>query len=175
MSNLLLSMYQDLPGSLAWHFSDHQIHRFVICVFSLKMLLSKNVAFYVYCVNCKVCFYKKFLEPRIWKSRYHFVKDKHDTMKNVSFGLPAVDLNHHVYITSFDIPSNLQYKTYQIAKLTCVLFCLAVVFCPMHWSQVSCRECRFIWSSADRRCSNYIWVINKCITCWGSLKLEVWR
>ena len=31
--------------------------------------------------------------------------------------------------------------------------------CPIHWSQVSSREWRCSWSSADRRCSNYIWVI----------------
>ena len=33
--------------------------------------------------------------------------------------------------------------------------------CFMHnWSQVLSREWRCSWSSADRRCSNYIWVIN---------------
>ena len=32
-------------------------------------------------------------------------------------------------------------------------------FCPIHWSQVLSRESRCSWSSADRRCSNYIWVI----------------
>ena len=31
--------------------------------------------------------------------------------------------------------------------------------CPIHWSQVLSREWRCSWSSADRRCSNYIWVI----------------
>ena len=32
--------------------------------------------------------------------------------------------------------------------------------CPNHWSQVLSREWRCSWSSADRRCSNYIWVIS---------------
>ena len=32
--------------------------------------------------------------------------------------------------------------------------------CPMHWSQVVSREWRCSWSRADRRCSNYIWVIS---------------
>ena len=32
--------------------------------------------------------------------------------------------------------------------------------CPIHWSQVLSREWRYNWSSADRRCSNYIWVVN---------------
>ena len=31
---------------------------------------------------------------------------------------------------------------------------------PIHWSQVLSWEWRCSWSSADRRCSNYIWVIN---------------
>ena len=34
---------------------------------------------------------------------------------------------------------------------------------PIHWSQVSSREWRFSWSSAYRRCSNYICVVNKFI------------
>ena len=32
--------------------------------------------------------------------------------------------------------------------------------CLIHWSQVLSWEWRCSWSSADRRCSNYIWVIN---------------
>ena len=35
--------------------------------------------------------------------------------------------------------------------------------CPIHWSQVLSRELRCSWGSADRRCSNYIWVINNFI------------
>ena len=35
--------------------------------------------------------------------------------------------------------------------------------CPIHWSKVMSREWRCSWSSADRRCSNYIWVINNFI------------
>ena len=31
---------------------------------------------------------------------------------------------------------------------------------PIHWNQVLSREWRCSWSSADRRCSNYIWIIN---------------
>ena len=34
---------------------------------------------------------------------------------------------------------------------------------PIHRSQVLSREWRCIWSSADRRCSNYIWVINNLL------------
>ena len=38
----------------------------------------------------------------------------------------------------------------------------------IHWSQVLSWEWRCSWSSADRRCSNYIWVINNFITYWGA-------
>ena len=40
--------------------------------------------------------------------------------------------------------------------------------CPIHWSQVLSREWRCSWSSADRRCSNYIWVIDNFIAYWGA-------
>ena len=36
--------------------------------------------------------------------------------------------------------------------------------CPIHWSRVLSREWRYSWSSADRRCSNYIWMINNLIS-----------
>ena len=45
--------------------------------------------------------------------------------------------------------------------------------CPIHWSQALSREWRCSWSSADRRCSNYIWVINNFIAYYGALILEV--
>ena len=35
--------------------------------------------------------------------------------------------------------------------------------CPIHWTQVLSQEWRCSWSSADRRSSNYIWVISKFI------------
>ena len=40
--------------------------------------------------------------------------------------------------------------------------------CPIQRSQVSSREWRCSWSSADRRCSNYIWVIDNFIAYWGA-------
>ena len=39
--------------------------------------------------------------------------------------------------------------------------------CQIHESQVLSREWRCNWSSADRQCSNYIWVINNFIGYWG--------
>ena len=38
----------------------------------------------------------------------------------------------------------------------------------IHWSQVLSWEWRCSWSSADRRCSNYIWVINNFIAYEGA-------
>ena len=40
--------------------------------------------------------------------------------------------------------------------------------CPIYWCQALSREWRCSWSSADRQCSNYIWVINSVITYWGA-------
>ena len=40
--------------------------------------------------------------------------------------------------------------------------------CPIQWGQVLSREWRCSWSSADRRCSNYIWVIDNVIACQGA-------
>ena len=40
--------------------------------------------------------------------------------------------------------------------------------CPIHWSQVLSREWRCSWSSADRRCSNYLWVIHNLNAYWGA-------
>ena len=39
---------------------------------------------------------------------------------------------------------------------------------PIHWSQLLSSEWRCNWSSADRRCSNFIWVINNCIASSGA-------
>ena len=55
--------------------------------------------------------------------------------------------------------SNLQYKLHQTPNLM-FLVSSCCCLCPIHWSQVLSREWRCSWSSADSRCSNYIWVIN---------------
>ena len=44
--------------------------------------------------------------------------------------------------------------------------------CPIYWSQVLSREWRCSWSSANGRCSNYIWVINNFIIPPASTKLK---
>ena len=40
--------------------------------------------------------------------------------------------------------------------------------CRIPWSQMFSREWRCSWSSADRRCSNYIWVIDNFIAYQGT-------
>ena len=47
--------------------------------------------------------------------------------------------------------------------------------CAIYRSQMLSREWRCSWNSADRRCSNYIWVINNFIAYKGIITLEVWR
>ena len=39
--------------------------------------------------------------------------------------------------------------------------------CPFHWSDALSREWRCSWSSADRRSSNCIWMMNKFMAYWG--------
>ena len=46
---------------------------------------------------------------------------------------------------------------------------------PIHWSQVLSRAWRYSWSNADRRYSNYIWVIYNCIAYKGATYIRVWR
>ena len=54
--------------------------------------------------------------------------------------------------------SRTKYQNLNVSRL--VLYsCL----CSIHWSQTLSREWRCSWSSADRQCSNYIWVINNFI------------
>ena len=49
-------------------------------------------------------------------------------------------------------------------NLKYLLSSLEVVFAPFHWIQVWSREWRCTWTSTDKRCSNYIWVISNFIT-----------
>ena len=58
------------------------------------------------------------------------------------------------------IPSNLQYKVHQIPKLKWFSSRLAVAFAQSTEARSLSREWRCSWSSADRQCSNYIWVIS---------------
>ena len=48
------------------------------------------------------------------------------------------------------------------------LVSLCFYLCLIHWRHVLSREWRCSWSSADRLCSNYIWVINNLIAYKGA-------
>ena len=61
------------------------------------------------------------------------------------------------------IASYLSYKPHQIPQLKYFLSRLAVFFAQSNKSKMLSREWRCGWSSADRRCSNHVWVINNCI------------
>ena len=51
-----------------------------------------------------------------------------------------------------------------------VLSCCCL--CPIHWRQVLSREWWCSLSNAGRRCSNFIWVINKFISNWGASSIR---
>ena len=48
------------------------------------------------------------------------------------------------------------------------LVCSCSCICAIYWSQLLSREWRCSWSSVDRRCSNYIWVIDNFIAYYGA-------
>ena len=59
-----------------------------------------------------------------------------------------------------EIAPNPKTQLFLISSCSCL--------CPIHWSQMLSWEWRCSWSSADRRCFNYIWVINNCIAYQGA-------
>ena len=69
-------------------------------------------------------------------------------------------LYSHITVLSliWDAP-NLNTEMLLISACSCL--------CAIYWSWVLSREWRWSWSSGDRRCSNYIWVINIFIAYWG--------
>ena len=69
--------------------------------------------------------------------------------------------------------SNIWYKMHRISKLNCFSSRHAVFFAQSTEAMCQVWEWRCSWSSADRRCSNYIWVINNLIAYRGALILEI--
>ena len=68
--------------------------------------------------------------------------------------------------------SNISCTESQQLKDSCTVLRLSL---PNPLSQMWSREWRCSWSSAARRCSNYIWVIDNVIAYWGALISEVLR
>ena len=79
---------------------------------------------------------------------------------------------HYALMTSWSMLLLKYRKISNVRRTKLILVSSRSCLCPIHWSQVLCQEWRCGWSSADRRCSNYIWVINNLIAYWGVL---YWR
>ena len=47
-----------------------------------------------------------------------------------------------------------------------------ICLCLINWCRVLSREWRCRWSSADRRCSNYTWVINNFVAYYGAIYIR---
>ena len=100
----------------------------------------------------------------LWKANkiYYFnLKRKTDTTSGVAVVTFACE------ITPTKNPG-VDHKTFRrwerlLARMLKRVSASCSCLCPIHWSQMLSREWRFSWSSADRRCSNYIWVINNFI------------
>ena len=71
---------------------------------------------------------------------------------------PTVSLN----LSYSDCPVNYYYRKLRTKSPNLNVSSLGFQF-AVYRSQVLSREWRCSWSSADRRCSNYIWVINNLI------------
>ena len=69
---------------------------------------------------------------------------------------------NYSYLPPPEVPSILQYKILNPQALTFPISSCSYL-CPIHWSYMLSWEWRCSWSSADRRCSNYIWVISNFI------------
>ena len=69
------------------------------------------------------------------------------------------------FIISYRQVSNIRRtKSQQLKFLVLSCGCL----CRIPWSQILSREWRCSWGSADRQCSNYIWVIDNFIAYQGA-------
>ena len=71
--------------------------------------------------------------------------------------LQTWNLDPFQYTVKSLILDALKPETWMILVWSCSCRCL------IHWTQGLCQEWRCSWSSADRRCSNYIWVMNDYI------------
>ena len=60
--------------------------------------------------------------------------------------------------------SRTKFQNLNVQVLVAACSCL----CAIYWSHVLSGEWRCSWSSSDRRCSNYIWVINNLIADWSA-------
>ena len=94
----------------------------------------------------------------VMRARWHLL---HDLQTDVITYVTSQEIYHKVSnIRCIKSPHQKKKKKILVLSCSCLL-------CHIHWSQVFSREWRCSWSSADRRCSNYIWVISNSIAYWG--------
>ena len=74
---------------------------------------------------------------------------------DICLGHKAEVIHHHVEITVKHLISAVPNP-----KSSMFLVSPCSRLCRVHWSQVLSREWRCSWSSASRRCLNYVWMIN---------------
>ena len=67
-----------------------------------------------------------------------------------------------------------KWRTKSQNKMFLVSSCSCLKVCTIHISQVSSREWRYSWSSADRRCSSYICMMNNLLPTKLRFILQVW-
>ena len=63
-------------------------------------------------------------------------------------------------------------RQYTNTEMSLVSACSCL--CAIYWSHILSGEWICSWSNADRRCSNYIWVINNLVAYQVRLILETW-
>ena len=90
----------------------------------------------------------------LWTLHWH-------TLSGVWYGMPCLPEMCCTFEIKATSPMNLYNETSPHSTLTSLLSLNDLW--PIHWRQVLSWEWRCSWSSADRRCSNYIWVINNFI------------
>ena len=78
---------------------------------------------------------------------------------------PVVNECHLIPLCRFSVTVN---QVASIAKTQMFLISSCSCLCPIHWSQVLCREWRCSWNSTTGNDPNYIWVIINFITYKGA-------
>ena len=115
-------------------------------------------------INTAWCIYNTGDRPR---SQHILEQPLSDNVQIQTRCLYPVDLVIWDMISTYGIAVLISHRSPNAGLMlysTTAIYCL----CPIHWSQLLSWEWRCSWSSADRRCSNYIWVINNFIAYWGA-------
>ena len=125
-------------------------------------LYGRGVHSYVWANNFSLCYYyticKSSKEIKLPPPK---LKCLHLSLKSISFRLQCIVFTM-IIVTAIIIKPLILVAPNPKISMFLILSCSCL--CPIHWSQVLSRERKYSWSSDDRRCSNYIWMINNFIT-----------